>query len=164
MRVLHHLLGRGPLSRRLGLWLEAHPRAYAAFTRSERLSKAWLFGCRMCGQCALPTTAYACPMTCPKEIRNGPCGGVTMEGNCEVYPDRPCVWVVAYERAAGEGRVDDLRRLQRPIDQRKWGASSWVNYWLGRDASLWTADTGLDPERRPLLLPIAPRAAAADGA
>ena len=33
---------------------------------------------------------------------------------------------------------DDLRRLQRPIDQRKWGESSWVNYWLGRDEHLWT--------------------------
>jgi hypothetical protein len=33
-----------------------------------------------------------------------------------------------------------MRRLQRPIDQRKWGQSSWVNYWLGRDDDLWTAD------------------------
>jgi hypothetical protein len=55
--------------------------------------------------------------------------------------------------------VRDLRRLQRPIDQRKWGQSSWVNYWLGEDEGLWTAEdelTNLDHE--PLLLdPPAPR-------
>ena len=47
---------------------------------------------------------------------------------------------MAYERADATGHVDDLRRLQRPIDQRKWGQSSWVNYWLGRDDDLWTDD------------------------
>ena len=53
----------------------------------------------MCGQCALPVTAYACPMTCPKQLRNGPCGGVGMDGSCEVYPGMRCVWLMAYERA-----------------------------------------------------------------
>ena len=71
-----------------------------SFTRAERFVKHRLFGCRMCAQCALPSTAYTCPMTCPKQLRNGPCGGVSPEGNCEVYPELRCVWVVAYERAA----------------------------------------------------------------
>jgi hypothetical protein len=104
----------------------------------------------MCGQCALPVTAYACPMTCPKQLRNGPCGGVAPDGSCEVYPGMRCVWLIAYERADAEGRVGDLRRLQRPIDQRKWGQSSWVNYWLGEDEGLWTDET--DIEHAPLLL------------
>jgi hypothetical protein len=63
---------------------------------------------------------------------------------CEVYPDLRCVWTVAYERAEREGRVADLRRLQRPIDQRQWQESSWVNHWLGRDEDLWTEDDGLE--------------------
>ena len=118
-------------------WLEATPAAYRLFTWCEEKIKGRLFGCRMCAQCALPSTAYACPESCPKELRNGPCGGVREDGGCEVYPELRCVWVIAYERAAQEGRVADLRRFQRPIDQRKWGQSSWVNYWLGRDDGLW---------------------------
>ena len=100
MFALHRLLARRRLLYRVALWLESDPRLYGAFTRAERFVKNRLFGCRMCAQCALPSTAYTCPMTCPKQLRNGPCGGVTPEGNCEVYPDLRCVWVVAYERAA----------------------------------------------------------------
>ncbi|MGH2587853.1 MAG: methylenetetrahydrofolate reductase C-terminal domain-containing protein, partial [Dehalococcoidia bacterium] len=140
---LHPLLEPNRLWYRLALLLESTPALYRAFTWVERRVKNREFGCRMCGQCALPSTAYACPQTCPKQLRNGPCGGVSAEGRCEVYPDLRCVWVVAYERAEREGRVADLRRLQRPIDHRRWGESSWVNYWRGRDDDLWTADDGL---------------------
>ena len=132
-----------PAYRRLATWLERSPAALRAFTAAERRSKEKLFGCRMCGQCALPATGYACPMSCPKQLRNGPCGGVAPNGDCEVYPGRRCVWVIAYERADSAGHADDLARLQRPVDHRQTGASSWVNYWLGRDEDLWTDDPGL---------------------
>lgn len=129
----------------LAAWLERNPRVLRLFTTAERRSKEALFGCRMCGQCALPATAYACPMTCPKKLRNGPCGGVAPDGGCEVHPAQRCVWVVAHERAEATGRTADLELLQRPIDQRLRGSSSWVNYWLGRDEGLWT-----DGDRPPL--------------
>jgi hypothetical protein len=147
--LLHAGLATNRLYARFAAWLERRPRAYAAFTTVERVTKQELFGCRMCGQCALPATGYTCPMTCPKQLRNGPCGGVGMDGSCEVYPGMRCVWLMAYERADEEGRIGDLRRLQRPIDQRKWGQSSWVNYWLGEDEGLWTDEREADP----LLLP-----------
>jgi hypothetical protein len=133
-----------PAYRRLATWLERSPAALRAFTAAERRSKEKLFGCRMCGQCALPATGYACPMSCPKQLRNGPCGGVAPNGDCEVYPGWRCVWVIAYERADSAGHADDLARLQRPVDHRQTGASSWVNYWLGRDEDLWTDDPGLE--------------------
>ncbi len=145
MFAAHRALQRSPLWYRVALWLERSPRRYALFTRAEALVKGRLFGCRMCAQCALPSTAYACPMTCPKQLRNGPCGGVGADGSCEVYRDLRCVWLVAYERAEATGHVADLRRLQRPIDQRKWGESSWVNYWLGRDEGLWTDADDAEP-------------------
>ena len=63
----------------LAVWLESTPLAYRAFTAFEKRTKGAIFGCRMCGQCTLPSTAYACPMTCPKQLRNGPCGGVARE-------------------------------------------------------------------------------------
>jgi hypothetical protein len=162
MRGLHQLLERNRLLARLAARLEAAPPLYQAFTWAEKQVKERLFGCRMCAQCALPSTAYACPMTCPKQLRNGPCGGVAMDGSCEVYPGTRCVWLIAYERAEQDHRVSDLRRLQRPVDQRKWGQSSWVNYWLGRDDGLWTDDSlqARQPGRR-IELPILPSQPAA---
>jgi hypothetical protein len=158
MRGLHRLLERNRLLAGVAEKLEAAPPLYRAFTWGEKQVKERLFGCRMCGQCALPSTAYACPMTCPKQLRNGPCGGVAMDGSCEVYPGTRCVWLIAYERADQDGRTDDLRRLQRPIDQRKQGESSWVNYWLGRDEGLWTDDDALQAGRngRRMELPVLP--------
>jgi hypothetical protein len=152
-RVLRPRVG----ARRLSARIEASGLARRPFTWAERVTKESLFGCRMCGQCALPVTGYVCPMGCPKELRNGPCGGVGQDGSCEVYPHLRCVWVEAYERASGQGRVADLRLLHLPIDHRRWGESSWLNYWQGRDEGLWvpavpgpavTGDTGdMGPSR-----------------
>jgi len=135
------------VNRRIAAWLERAPRARRLFTAAERRGKEALFGCRMCGQCALPATGYTCPMTCPKQLRNGPCGGVGPGGECEVHPEVRCVWVTAHERAVSAGHVADLAALQRPVDQRLTGTSSWVNYWLGRDVGLWT--NGVDSPERP---------------
>jgi len=137
-RALRPRIGVGWLSARI----EASGLARALFTGAERQTKQDLFGCRMCGQCALPVTGYVCPMGCPKEMRNGPCGGVGADGSCEVYPELRCVWVEAYDRAASQGRAADLRLLHRPIDHRRWGESSWLNYWQGRDEGLWVVESG----------------------
>ena len=131
--------------------LTRSPAAYRAFTATERAAKVGAFGCRMCGQCTLPVTGYACPETCPKKLRNGPCGGVGADGSCEVFPDTRCVWVVAHERAQREGRVADLLLFQRPVDHRRAGRSAWVSYWAGEDADLWApaaAPTGAITEGR----------------
>ena len=152
---VQRLLAPNPAYRRLARWIEATGPGYRLFTATEKAVKTELFGCRMCGQCALPVTGYACPMTCPKQLRNGPCGGVGRDGSCEVFPGQRCVWLIAWERADQQGRVADLRRLQRPIDQRQWGRSSWVNYWSGRDDDLWTEPDQLT------LLPVVTRSAPA---
>ena len=41
----------------------------------ERNLKGFMFDCKMCGQCVLSSTGMSCPMNCPKNLRNGPCGG-----------------------------------------------------------------------------------------
>jgi Methylene-tetrahydrofolate reductase C terminal len=149
---LQRVLRPRPGLRWLSQRIEASRPARTLFTAAEREVKAGLFGCRMCGQCALPVTGYVCPMGCPKEMRNGPCGGVGADGSCEVYPELRCVWVEAYERAASQNRSADLTLLHRPADNRRWGQSSWLNYWQGRDEDLWVsqaADAGPRPDVRP---------------
>ena len=106
---------------------------YKAFTWMEQKTKSSLFGCRMCAQCALPTTAYACPQSCPKQLRNGPCGG-TDQGRCEVVPDKPCIWVAVYERARASGDLEALKTYVPAPDRQLSGTSSWINYFLDRDS------------------------------
>jgi Methylene-tetrahydrofolate reductase C terminal len=140
--ALHPALRARPLYRRLARAIERHPRAERWFTAGEQVVKERIFGCQMCGQCALPVTGYACPMSCPKRLRNGPCGGVSPDGRCEVYPDLTCVWVTAFERAEETGHGHDLDLLLRPADDRQTGRSSWLNYWQGRDEGLWADPAG----------------------
>jgi hypothetical protein len=111
-----------PVWRRLG-----YQRIDAPVAAVERVVKGLLFDCKMCGQCALSATGMSCSMNCPKNLRNGPCGGVRANGHCEVDPAMPCVWVLAYE---GSRRMRDgstaIRFVQPPVDRRLEGRSSWL--------------------------------------
>jgi Methylene-tetrahydrofolate reductase C terminal len=93
----------------------------------EHAVKGFLFDCQMCGQCVLSSTGMSCPMNCPKNLRNGPCGGVRPDGHCEIKPDMRCVWVEAFagsQRIAGG--VEAMLALQHAVDQRLKGSSSWL--------------------------------------
>jgi len=93
----------------------------------EKVVKGLLFDCRMCGQCVLSSTGMSCPMNCPKTLRNGPCGGVRANGNCEIKPDMRCVWVEAYRGAQRiPGGVEAMSAVQFAVDQRLQGRSSWL--------------------------------------
>ena len=93
----------------------------------EKAVKGLLFDCRMCGQCVLSSTGMSCPMNCPKNLRNGPCGGVRADGNCEVKPDMRCVWVEAYRGSERiPGGVKSMSKVQFAVDQRLQGRSSWL--------------------------------------
>ena len=93
----------------------------------EKVVKGFLFDCKMCGQCALSSTGMSCSMNCPKNIRNGPCGGVRANGHCEVKPEMRCVWVEGF---AGSERMKEgkkaIRVVQIAIDRRLEGKSSWL--------------------------------------
>jgi hypothetical protein len=113
---------------------------------SEEFLKRWIFNCQMCGQCILHSTGMTCPMTCPKNLRNGPCGGVRADGGCEVIPEMPCVWVQAWERSQSmRVYADDLRILQPPVNRTLQSSSAWINMIEGRDAQTppgWTLTVG----------------------
>jgi len=99
-------------------------------TAVERSLKATFFDCNMCGDCVLSSTGMSCPMNCPKSIRNGPCGGVRENGNCEVEPDMRCVWLDAWSGAAKMQNAAkngwQINTLQTPLDRSLDGQSSWL--------------------------------------
>jgi methylene-tetrahydrofolate reductase-like protein len=110
----------------------------------ETATKEAFFDCRMCGQCILHSTGLTCPMRCPKNLRNGPCGGVLQNGNCEVLPDQPCVWVTAWRRSRKLPVFrDHIEHVERPVDWRLQGTSSWINFATRRDRHVpagWAGD------------------------
>ncbi len=106
-------------------WL-GYARAEAPVKFVERRVKGFLFDCRMCGQCILSSTGMSCPMNCPKRLRNGPCGGVRANGNCEVEPDMPCVWVQAWEGSRHMRGGNAILAVQKPVDYSLRETSAWL--------------------------------------
>lgn len=92
----------------------------------EKLVKGFLFDCQMCGDCILSATGMSCPMNCPKQLRNGPCGGVRPGGYCEVKPEMRCVWVEAAEGSQRMRAGTTIQLVQPPVDRRLEGSSSWL--------------------------------------
>ena len=92
----------------------------------ERGVKGLLFDCQMCGQCVLSSTGMSCPMTCPKQLRNGPCGGVRPGGYCEVRPQMKCAWCLAWDGATRMKGGDRIREVLPPVDRSLKGSSAWL--------------------------------------
>jgi hypothetical protein len=118
-----------PLIRRVG-----YGRVGRFIAPAEELTKKAVFDCRMCGQCILHSTGMTCPMTCPKNLRNGPCGGVRMNGHCEVKPEMKCIWVEAFERSQRMGTYgEEIKLLQPPVNRQLQDTSAWINMLTGLD-------------------------------
>jgi hypothetical protein len=103
----------------------------------EHAVKKPVWDCRMCGQCVLHSTGMTCPMTCPKTLRNGPCGGVREDGGCEVKPEMTCIWLKAERRRhtlpLPRTWREEFDHLRPPVDNTLEGTSSWKNLLTGRD-------------------------------
>jgi methylenetetrahydrofolate reductase (NADPH) len=127
-------------------WLDRHPRLSHYFERFEYYGKKEVFGCQNCGNCVLGSMEYVCPQTCPKQMRNGPCGG-TLHGACEVI-DQECIWVKVMARAEASSTIDQLKVFVPPPDRKLTGTASWLNFYLGRDSrpgrpkELWKSGAG----------------------
>ncbi|MDR3181628.1 MAG: methylenetetrahydrofolate reductase C-terminal domain-containing protein [Planctomycetaceae bacterium] len=103
--------------------------------RIEEMSKHILYGCKDCGDCALPDTAYLCPMSqCSKNMRNGPCGG-SLHSRCEA-DDKDCIWTIAYDRLKYFGDWEAFCNTDVSCaDAALQGTSSWANLYADRDHS-----------------------------
>ena len=114
-------------------WMDHSPALAHAVESAELSFKKPVFGCQACGNCVLGLMEYVCPMTCPKNLRNGPCGG-TFNGQCEVIPEKACIWVAVYDRAQAAHRVDELKTYIPPRNRALEGTSSYINYLLNKDS------------------------------
>ncbi len=117
-----------PLWKAIGYERVEKPMAFV-----EKNIKGLFFDCKMCGQCILHETGMSCPMNCPKELRNGPCGGVRPDGHCEVKPEMRCVWVEAWRGSKvinpninDEDSRESITNIQFAIDNRLRDKSSWL--------------------------------------
>lgn len=103
----------------------------------EHLLKVVANGCQDCGDCALLDIAYLCPMSqCPKNQRNGACGG-SFNGWCEVYPnEKKCIWVKAYSYLKIYHEEEQLDgQYLPPVNWDLYQTSAWYNYYTDRDHS-----------------------------
>lgn len=79
--------------------------------------------CRACGECVLAYTGGICPVTrCAKGLFNGPCGGTSHNGMCEVSTfdgidwKIPCAWYEIYERLKMQNRLDYIFKIHAPME------------------------------------------------
>ncbi|MEO8098013.1 MAG: methylenetetrahydrofolate reductase C-terminal domain-containing protein [Acidobacteriota bacterium] len=114
-------------------WFDKTPERAQVLESAELSFKKGAFGCQACGNCVLGEMEYVCPMTCPKNLRNGPCGG-PLNGMCEVTPEQPCIWVSVYDRAKARGHLEQLKEYIPPRNPELAGTSSYINFFLNRDS------------------------------
>jgi len=111
----------------------------APITWLEARVKGALFDCKMCGNCVLSSTGMTCPMNCPKTIRNGPCGGVRANGNCEVKPEMKCVWVEAWSGSQKMKHSQEIELIQFAPNHQHKGSSAWIR--LSKEDNLEAKDS-----------------------
>ncbi len=107
------------------------------YHKLEHIAKVITYDCKDCGDCALQDIAYICPMSqCPKNQRNGACGG-SFNGWCEVYPNKQkCIYVQAYSRLKKHGEEAQLDSYTiPPCNWDLYQKSSWINFYTGKDHS-----------------------------
>ena len=56
-----------------------------------------------------------------------------MDGTCEVYPERVCVWTTAYDRSQRLLWPEEIHDLRPPVNWTLQGSSSWLNLLTERD-------------------------------
>ena len=80
----------------------------------------WVEKCAACGECILDKTGDICPVTlCSKSFLNGPCGGASPEGKCELDGNKDCAWVRIYERMKVLVKLEELGKIVEAKDWSK---------------------------------------------
>ena len=96
---------------------QVHPGAESLFVGEVARLGKYAEKCTLCNDCVLELTDGICPVTrCSKGLVNGPCGGYSEEGKCEVDPDKDCAWVLIYKRLQKRGHLHKMKEIRPPHD------------------------------------------------
>jgi hypothetical protein len=89
-----------------------HPATNTLFLGSVQRFGDFAEYCSACGECILDMTRGICPVTrCAKGLLNGPCGGTSAEGKCEVNPETECAWKLIYDQLKAAGAIDRVKAI-----------------------------------------------------
>lgn len=98
------------------------PALNTTFIGSVEEQGVWVENCAACGDCILDLTLGICPIArCSKSLLNGPCGGTTSEGKCEVNNEIDCAWYLIYKKLE---KLEKLEILDEILPPKDWRASS----------------------------------------
>lgn len=93
------------------------PGLNTTFMGSVEEHGVWVENCAGCGNCLLDVTMAICPIArCSKNLLNGPCGGTTEDGKCEVNKEIDCAWYLIYKKLDRLGKLDVMEKIQPPKD------------------------------------------------
>lgn len=96
-----------------------HPGSNTLFLGSVQRFGRFEEFCSACGECILDRTRGICPVTrCSKSLLNGPCGGTSAEGKCEVDPERDCAWMLIYKKLCEKGELDRIKPIMAAKPKR----------------------------------------------
>ena len=86
-----------------------YPGVNTVFLATTVRAGHFLQQCSMCGDCVLGVTGGLCPQAlCAKSLMNGPCSG-SVNGKCETYKDRDCVWHTIYNNLKARGELENFQ-------------------------------------------------------
>jgi methylenetetrahydrofolate reductase (NADPH) len=123
-----------PIHKKMASILEKYNKIWVLKRCMEDSLKVIFLSCHSFDDCGIQHVAFLCPESgCPKHIRNGPCDG-SRDGYCEVYPEKLCIWIRAYDRPKHAKRLSNF--LQDEVLPRIWElnkSSSLVNFHLSKD-------------------------------
>ncbi len=100
----------------------------------------WVEMCAGCGDCIVYMTGGICPIArCTKSLMNGPCGGTSDEGKCEISPEVECGWALIVKRMKELGQLDQLTEIKPP--------RNWATSYHGGPRKLIREDITTQPEK-----------------
>ena len=127
-------------------WLDRHPRLSHYFERFSTTGRKKSSAARTAAiACSVPWS-NVCPQTCPKQMRNGPCGG-TFHGACEVI-DQECIWVRVMARAEASNTIDQLKVYISAARSHAHGHRVVAQFLPGSRQQTGSAERAVDVRRR----------------